>query len=63
MTVCASMLACVCIIQSSYFVHTADNARARLSQTDDESDYVNASYIDVSLLLTTLPILLQLSMC
>ena len=45
------MHACACVIQSSYLVHTADNARARLSQTDDESDYVNASYIDVSLLL------------
>ena len=48
---CVCMYVCACIIQLNYLAHTADNARARLSQTDDESDYVNASYIDVSLLL------------
>ena len=36
------------IIQLNYLIYTADNARTRLSQTDDESDYVNACSIDVS---------------
>ena len=46
---------CVCMYvyndQLNCLIYTADNARTRLSQTDDESDYVNSCYIDVSLLL------------